>query len=651
MPKVPIKQRQVPGQRVVPRRAVPGRRRRKSQKAGPVSLLPLVKGEMSILTQAAEAELKQVMEQQLLDLMYQITATIVKRDGVLEIAAKDDCDKNDNGHNWIPALPAVAHVVRRASLDFHHLNGTSGPLVKSLANFASRANRLTHLRVSGGCTRDLSVVLGEFKGPLRQLVLTEGRFLGGKHQTQFLEALQKLTSLRELQLLDCSPACVRLIVQGLTKHANLRTVRLACPHNAASAQDVCQWIAELPQLESFENALDHEVLFPCLPKEFDRLVALRFTNGSQSIPAATTSTSSCIRSSAVGALSQALRRYPKLKELELHVDDSHAEYQGHMDDFWATAANLPNMETLTTNIVDLGYIVARSAKLRRLSCPYILPASDLQRLTNLRPNLKSLEFAAVRSVPGILRIMKTNQSVTELKLQSYSTFGNEVEQEWRNMLVANTTLMHLSLSMLVGESLMLVLAEILQDDACVLESLTLQGLDCGSTALFRALPTNTKLTSLSLQYEYGMFCLESWTVLVESLPHWGRLQEFCLDFSGSREHSLEDFAVSLLENRSLTHVQLTHDRKEYQHECNYICRQTSRRNRIGNMVRQGQMSRGLWPRVLESLGPNPSALYLASNFWLKNTLLVKGPIPTGKRKRSTRTRSMHTRSMSKKSDA
>lgn len=152
----------------------------------------------------------------------------------------------------------------------------------------------------------------------------------------------------------------------------------------------------------------------------------------------------------------------------------------------------------------------------------------------------------------------------------------------------------------------------------------------------------------------GGFTNEAWEMILSLIPHFTTLETFevvCTDvgyssvrcdfgsdsFADPYEEpsdysAADDLAVALAKNSSLKAIDFSSKYKkgegvycgEYE-VVNFVCRLYSRRNRIKQMMQQGQMFPQLWPLVLESMIPDPSAVFLASK-------LIPLPMSSGKRK-------------------
>eukprot|EP00977_Amphora_coffeiformis_P022413 scaffold10860_cov182-Amphora_coffeaeformis.AAC.30 len=68
-------------------------------------------------------------------------------------------------------------------------------------------------------------------------------------------------------------------------------------------------------------------------------------------------------------------------------------------------------------------------------------------------------------------------------------------------------------------------------------------------------------------------------------------------------------------NSRLTVIKIRHNGR-MQPRLDFVCRLFSRRNQIKQRIQQNEIKTSLWPMVLESLLPSPSALFLAMRYVL-----------------------------------
>ena len=174
-----------------------------------------------------------------------------------------------------------------------------------------------------------------------------------------------------------------------------------------------------------------------------------------------------------------------------------------------------------------------------------------------------------------------------------------------------------------------VLVEVMENNCGSLEHICLEQvtMNCSGNAdfthLLRSLRNNTPLRGMTLQYTNHRRLIphESWKLLMEAIRYNSHLKVLNLCFSALGDASsvnIDELGDALTHNFNLTTVKIRHNGRT-QPQLDFISRLFCRRNLIMQGTQQKEFPTTLWPKVLESLSPSPSELFLAMKYFLCHT--------------------------------
>lgn len=442
------------------------------------------------------------------------------------------------------------------------------------------------------------------------------------------------STLRELCLVDCLPLMYRLASQALGYvflapspiMICLQSITIQCTMmDAQTGEAMAFLLLSVPQLRSvvFSDYCDLGLLLPFLPATLP-WKSIQFGQHAQN--------------NTVQDLIDLLQRANRLKDFQVCLppnvthDDLHA---------WSyTLSNHTSLQSLTVYGVSgshhhhetsLEWIQAcsRPSHLRHLCCRGFL-GNDviLSNVTGHLSRLESLElcYTSRQDWFRIWQIMAINRTVKNIVLVRHETsqipfalFDNDAlhDEPFRRTLASNTALQSLVLSGTDQDNsgALDVLADALGSNQCCLQDLVLNDLRNDLGLLWEALPKNTKLSNLTLGFSYHGFAAQAWKSIVAMMVKLVHIKSLNIDVASSgianKGLDLDNFAMAFETNPHLLSVRVLRG-GDCQPKFDVVGRLYGRRNAIKRMVHQGKMPLSLWPCVLESLTPNPSAIFLVA---------------------------------------
>lgn len=493
------------------------------------------------------------------------------------------------------ALPVAATSARNAVLRIRFLDADTVELV---ARFLRQAVFLTSIELVGSFSTDLHILAKLLKGmadnttqPLQKIKFTNVHSHDGDEPSvqRIASALDRIHSLREVHIMQCSDFIMTTICRGLQGHANLNSVNICSPRG----EQVGKLLSSLPTLHTYTNT--KHVFFDILespPVTCAQIQSMKLT-----------------KISLQGT--QKLRYFTNLRKLDARAFTGETDA---MRDFCLALTELPFLEHLDIRSVPvdvpcIGYL-ARCSRLKHLACKSL---DSLYRLLGQLTSLESLEISEClddASFCHLLSLLETScTSLRYLKISQSGQASQATATQFQTTLTANKTLTCLSLT--CQDALLPVLVHAMDSDDCTLQRLCLEQIRCDVREFMHALPRNTKLQTLTLDFAYlaSNYRAATSRTIVDVIPHLNpqlKHLDLRLLYVGMDPY---DFANALGLNKSLTDVSV-HTNAAVQVELDFACHLYTRRNRIRHMMIQRTTHVGTWPHVLHSLTPNPSPIFL-----------------------------------------
>ena len=218
-----------------------------------------------------------------------------------------------------------------------------------------------------------------------------------------------------------------------------------------------------------------------------------------------------------------------------------------------------------------------------------------------------------------LRSIHHNKTITKLMTEGFRSPPGDVARELKNLFTANKT----------PESFRIVcdkdpsgqrsaaktLANVISDDKCTLQEICIKSKRLSHElhlSLFEAIQTSKTLTTLWLPYN-GLLTTEFWDMLravILENKTLTRLWLGLLDLSDT-DNRLDEFATALCQNHVLTEVVVGNRWSVASTVGRLFCR----RNQIRKMVKHNLVPEAIWAPMIHSLAPNPSAIFLAMQYF------------------------------------
>lgn len=450
-----------------------------------------------------------------------------------------------------------------------------------------------------------------------------------------IQALQQVDSLQEVSFYFCSMDLVQLVSQGLYQHEKLHTVRLVSRYNA---NDVVPFLQSLPNLQSLHLNCLSGCLALALPDIMPRLqhFSLQYLDSRQDYVSVAT----------------ALLRAQRLQGLQLHSfleteptgiqsDQQNQEIDQGQDKeesvLGRVLAELPRLESLSLSGIHdtLPRSIIRCAHLKHLDISGLENdnQSQLVLMRSLLQTKKEHQQALLETISfgqmsedewrETLERLENNSSVTSVCLRPPEIDAG-LFYPLRRTLQSSQTLKKLQLRF--HPRLVPVLMNLMENNTCTsLEHLCLDQVEPDAAIFFRlpallkSLLHNTTLQGLALNLNsHSPLVFEKlWESLLQLIRQNSHLRKLVLRSLSDKDDetpiNTDELALALNENSTLTTVQILLGGRP-RPPINFVCRLYNRRNRIQKMVRDKQISDALWPQVLESLVPNPSAIFLTMRY-------------------------------------
>jgi hypothetical protein len=526
--------------------------------------------------------------------------------------------------------PSASPLVRKVKIDMRVLEQLEGRPPQGISDMLATSTRMTSIEFDGGgqnskIFHNLFTVLAGLaqnrSGNLTRLKLfsfRESPFESRSPQDRLdlAQSLQGLVSLRELELTFCCDVVVDFICQGLLSCSGLQKVTIVHPNPGSAPPFALKLLKSL-----------HHLTYLNIEASWMANIDEDLQEMTSNVKQLELSSFDANDSSACASMVRAIRRFHRLQSCHVQIRGSFS-FDHNRTEFISALSSLPFLESLELESQNRrafdNETFLHFPRLRQVRS--MLLSHELEAIRTLMgPDYAADSFQEIVGVTriefiGVLKVLETNTKVKECGLTWPSLFVSlpqDIVDQFHQTLATNTCLKKLQIKF--EPKILTVIIQLLQSKQCALEDLRIDGvaMDEHAATLLQCLRSNTTLRRLHILYkvrnaEAFQNLLNALLGLIRDNTHLEELflGPLVVNPSKSTPFDIDDFAEALSQNYSLKKVQFRPSAID-QPRIDFVCRLFCQRNHLQEMIKKGEMKDALLPTVLESLQPDPAAMFLA----------------------------------------